>query len=79
MIAISFRVALRESPNEGALTAQTCMPALILFTIRLVKGSLYTSSAMITKGLFFYTAYSTYFKISLKEVTLCSERRIKGF
>lgn len=56
-IAISFRIALRLSPNDGALTAQTCNPPWILFTIKFVNGSVSISSAIINNGLFFFSAY----------------------
>jgi hypothetical protein len=72
-------MAFLLSPKDGALTAQTCNPACILLTIKLASGSLSMSSAIINNGLFFYIAYSKYFKICLKEVTLCSEIKINGF
>ncbi len=77
--AISFKMALRLSPKDGALIAHTWIPACNLLTIKFVNGSLSTSSAIIIIGLFFYMACSKYFRICLKEVILCSERRIKGF
>ena len=51
--AISLRIAFLLSPNEGALMAQTWTDAWSLLTIIFVSGSLSTSSAIITKGLFF--------------------------
>ena len=37
-IAISFKIALRLSPNDGAFTAQTWTPACNLLTIKLANG-----------------------------------------
>jgi hypothetical protein len=36
--AISFNIAFLLSPKDGALTAQTLIPALILLTIKLANG-----------------------------------------
>lgn len=77
-MAISFKIAFLLSPKDGAFTAQICNPAWILFTIKLARGSLSTSSAIINNGLFFYIAYSKNFKICLNEVTLCSDIKING-
>jgi hypothetical protein len=36
--ARSFNMAFLLSPNDGALTAQTCTPAWSLLTIKFVNG-----------------------------------------
>jgi hypothetical protein len=77
--AKSLRMAFLLSPKDGALTAQTWTPAWILLTIKLVNGSLSTSSAMINKGLFFSKATSKNLRMCLKEVILCSVIRMSGF
>mmetsp|Transcript_12870 Transcript_12870/g.42995 ORF Transcript_12870/g.42995 Transcript_12870/m.42995 type:complete len:261 (-) Transcript_12870:757-1539(-) len=48
--ARSCSVALRLSPKPGALTAQTLMPARILFTTRVASASDSTSSATMIRG-----------------------------
>lgn len=72
-------MAFLLSPKDGALTAQTWRPAWSLFTIKLAKGSLYTSSAIIKRGLFLAIACYKNLRICLNEVILCSVIKIKGF
>jgi len=48
--AISCIVAFLLSPNDGALTTHTLRLPFNLFTIRLAKISLSTSSAIMTNG-----------------------------
>jgi hypothetical protein len=78
-MAISFNMAFLLSPKDGALTAHTCNPAWILFTIKLARGSLSISSAIIKRGLFFYIACYKNFKMCLKDEILCSDIKISGF
>ena len=50
-IAISSNMALRRSPNPGALTATTLKVPRILFNTNVGSASPSTSSAMINNGL----------------------------
>ena len=78
-MAMSLRIAFLLSPKEGALTAATLILFWTLLRMRLVRGSLSMSSAMIRRGLFFWMAASRNLRIWLKLVTLCSEMRMRGF
>lgn len=49
-VAMSCIVAFLLSPNDGAFTTQTLRLPFSLLTIKLVKISLSTSSAMISNG-----------------------------
>ncbi len=50
-VAISSSIALRRSPNTGALTAGACNVPRNLLTTSVASASLSTSSAMISSGL----------------------------
>ena len=50
-IAISSSIALRLSPNPGALTAAILSPPLSLFTTKVANACPSTSSAIIKRGL----------------------------
>ena len=67
MIAISCRIDVFSSPNDGALTAATDIVPLTLFTISPANASLATSSAIINNGLFCAIAASKTFTISDKD------------
>lgn len=58
-IAISFKIALRLSPNAGALTAEIFRPPLSLFNTSYANTSLSKSSAIMTNGLFSFTTCSS--------------------
>jgi hypothetical protein len=49
-IAMSSSIALRRSPNPGALTAATFKPPRNLLTTKVTKASPSTSSATISNG-----------------------------
>jgi len=61
--AISFKIAFLLSPKAGAFTAQTFNPPLNLFTIRVAKASLSTSSHINNKALFYFMACSSKWRI----------------
>ena len=56
---MSWSIALRRSPNPGALTATEVNVPRILLTTRVARASPSTSSAMITSGLPACTTFSS--------------------
>ena len=50
-VAISSNIALRRSPNPGALTAAMLTTPRILLTTKVARASFSMSSAIINKGL----------------------------
>ena len=56
---MSSSIALRRSPNPGALTAATLSRPRILLTTRVDSASPSTSSAMISSGLRDWATFSS--------------------
>ena len=56
---MSASMALRRSPNPGALTAALLKVPRILLTTRVARASPSTSSAMTTSGLPAWTTFSS--------------------
>mmetsp|Transcript_21841 Transcript_21841/g.49381 ORF Transcript_21841/g.49381 Transcript_21841/m.49381 type:complete len:337 (-) Transcript_21841:795-1805(-) len=77
--AMSCSVALRLSPNPGALTAHTLMPARSLFTTSVARASLSTSSAIMRSGTCSLITASRMGTRVCKELTFFSTKRIYGF
>mmetsp|Transcript_46886 Transcript_46886/g.114360 ORF Transcript_46886/g.114360 Transcript_46886/m.114360 type:complete len:202 (-) Transcript_46886:496-1101(-) len=76
--ARSCMVALRLSPNPGALTAQTLIPARSLFTTNVANASLSTSSATINKDAWLLMTDSRRGTSCCKLLTFFSTRRMRG-
>mmetsp|Transcript_4871 Transcript_4871/g.7331 ORF Transcript_4871/g.7331 Transcript_4871/m.7331 type:complete len:287 (-) Transcript_4871:379-1239(-) len=77
--AMSWRVALRLSPNPGAFTAHTLMPPRSLLTTRVASASDSTSSAMIMSDFWDRTTASSTGTMLFMELIFFSTRSIKGF
>ena len=78
-IAISSSMALRRSPNPGALTATTLKVPRILLRTSVGRASPSTSSAMISNGRFVLRTSSNNGKISWIFEIFLSVIRIYGF
>ena len=77
-IEISSSMALRRSPNPGALMAVTLSVPRSLLTTRVAKASPSTSSAMITSGLPILATCSRIGSKSFMLLTFFSEMRMSG-
>mmetsp|Transcript_14657 Transcript_14657/g.43565 ORF Transcript_14657/g.43565 Transcript_14657/m.43565 type:complete len:209 (-) Transcript_14657:692-1318(-) len=77
--AMSCSVALRLSPNPGALTAATLTPPRSLLTTSVASASPSMSSAMITSGFCSLTTCSRSGSIDCSEETFFSTSRMSGF
>ena len=78
-IAISSSIALRRSPNPGALTATTLKVPRILFKTSVGRASPSTSSAMIKSGRLLWRILSNNGKISWIFEIFLSVIKIYGF
>mmetsp|Transcript_18289 Transcript_18289/g.34000 ORF Transcript_18289/g.34000 Transcript_18289/m.34000 type:complete len:209 (+) Transcript_18289:515-1141(+) len=77
--AMSCTVAFLLSPNPGALTAHILSPERSLFTMRVARASLSTSSAIITRLPWTLTTCSRTGTICWRLETFFSTRRTNGF
>src|SRR5664280_1434667 len=77
-IAMSASIALRRSPNPGALTATDLKVPLILLTSRPARASPSTSSAITSSGFPLWTTFSSTGSRSRSEETLEFTMRMYG-
>ena len=76
--AMSSSIALRLSPNPGALTAAALSVPLMLLTTSVASASPSTSSAMISKGLPAFATFSNRGSMSLRLLIFFSKIKISA-
>mmetsp|Transcript_14445 Transcript_14445/g.47426 ORF Transcript_14445/g.47426 Transcript_14445/m.47426 type:complete len:329 (+) Transcript_14445:629-1615(+) len=77
-MAMSWRFALRLSPNPGALTAQILMPRRSLFMMSVASASLSTSSATTSSGRCVLSTCSRTGRIAAMPEIFLSKMRMNG-